>query len=221
MTVLVKICGITRLEDALSAVEAGADALGFNFYPKSPRFIDRERAAAIIAEIPPSIHKVGVFVNADLEDVVDLAIDLSLDCVQFHGDESPEYCAQLARPWYKAFRLQGPEDLEQIPAYRSGGIAAGGIAAGGIAGDMPWIMIDAHSEKARGGTGERANWALAGNAKRFGKLILAGGLTEKNVEDALKIVAPDAVDVASGVESRPGIKDAEKMLRFIEKVKKS
>lgn len=197
----VKICGITRLDDALCAIEAGADALGFNFYPGSPRFLRREQAQRLIEEIP-LIHRVGVFVNADIQQVIDLAIDLSLDCVQFHGDESPEYCNQLARPWYKVFRLEQESELAKLSAYQS-----------------EWLMVDAYSKKARGGTGECARWDLAIKAKTFGKLILAGGLTPDNVEQAIRDVRPDAVDVASGVERSPGIKDPRKLERLIAIVK--
>ncbi len=198
----VKICGITSIEDALAAVECGADALGFNFYPQSPRFVSREQAEEILSEVPPVIHRVGVFVNADAQEAVDIAVALHLDCLQFHGDEGPDYCNAVERPWYKAFRLRGDADLARISAYRA-----------------EWLLVDAAEPGLYGGTGEAANWALAKKAKRFGRLILAGGLTDQNVVTALEAVEPDAVDVASGVEYAPGKKDLEKMARFIEKVK--
>lgn len=202
MSIYVKICGITNTDDALAAVDAGADALGFNFYPGSPRFIDVPAALEILKEIPPAIHRVGVFVNTPIEAVIDIALDLELHCLQFHGEEPPQYCNSLARPWYKAFRLQREDDLLAIPQY-----------------EAPWLMVDAASSKGKGGTGELARWDLARAAKQYGKLILAGGLTPENIVEALNAVEPEAVDVASGVEERPGIKNHDKMITFIEKVK--
>lgn len=206
MSTYVKICGITSLDDALAAVEAGADALGFNFYPESPRFIEWADAAKILEDLPPAIHRVGVFVNADMETVIDVATDLALDCVQFHGDETPEFCAELARPWYKAFRLKTEEDLAAISDFT-------------LLQTAPWILVDASSSKGFGGTGEHADWDLARRAKKFGKLMLAGGLTPENILSALEAVHPDAVDVASGVERKPGVKDPRKMQKFVESVK--
>jgi phosphoribosylanthranilate isomerase len=201
----VKICGITRVEDALAAVEAGADAIGLNFYRGSPRFVDLETASGILAEVPSAIHRVGVFVNDEVQTVIDTAMDLELDCIQLHGEETSAYCQQLARPWYKAFRLERDEDLALIADYAS-----------------DWIMIDAHSDKVRGGTGKVARWDLALQVKeRYPalKLILAGGLALDNIERALAWVGPDAVDVASGVEVAPGIKDPKQIAAFIGKVK--
>jgi len=202
MTVSVKICGITLLEDALAAVQYGADALGFNFYPQSPRYIEPRMAEILLQDIPPSIHRVGVFVDDDPRTVADIAVSLELDCLQFHGSESPEYCDSFGRPWYKAFRLHKPEDLAAIAAY-----------------DSPWLMVDAYSPLTLGGTGELARFDLALEAKTYGKLVLAGGLRPENILAALDAVAPEAVDVASGVETQPGIKDHLRMESFISKVK--
>lgn len=201
--VKVKICGITNLNDAMDAIELGADYLGFNFYPGSPRYVAPEVAGKIIEEIPSNVPKVGVFVNEDLQRVLDFAIDLELDFLQFHGDEGPGPLNALGRPWYKAFRLSKEEDLKAIPLYH-----------------CEWILVDAYSEKAYGGTGLTAHWDLVREAKKFDKkIILAGGLRPENVNTAVAAVQPFMVDVASGVELAPGIKDRHKMEEFIQKAK--
>lgn len=200
---LVKICGLTNLNDTLDAVELGADYLGFNFYPDSPRFLSYEKAQEIFQEIPINIPKVGVFVNADPQEVVDIAIELELDLLQFHGDESPDSLNALGRPWYKAFRLKEEKDLLEIPHYQ-----------------CEWILVDAYSEKAYGGTGLTAHWDLVHEAAKLDKkIILAGGLTPENVGVAVATVKPFMVDVASGVEEAPGIKDRHKMEVFISRAK--
>lgn len=200
---LVKICGLTNLNDTLDAIELGADYLGFNFYPDSPRFVDYEVAQQIFEEIPGNIPKIGVFVNEDIPKVLDLAIELGLDMLQFHGDESPELLNGLGRPWYKAFRLKAPEDLTEIPKYH-----------------CDWILVDAYSEKAYGGTGMTAHWDLVHEAAKLDKkIILAGGLNPENVALAIATVKPFMVDVASGVENSPGQKDRHKMEVFISKAK--
>lgn len=202
MSVLVKICGITNLDDAMSAVEFGADFIGFNFYPDSPRYIAPPFAKEITGEMPSAVGKVGIFVNEDSRKVSDLAIDLSLDYLQFHGDETPEYCNAFGRPWFKAFRLKDDKALLEIPYYHS-----------------EWLLVDAHVEKIFGGSGITSNWDLARKAKSCGLLFLSGGLNPGNVEVALKAVGPYAVDTASGVESSPGVKDVYKMEEFISRVK--
>jgi phosphoribosylanthranilate isomerase len=200
---LVKICGLTNLDDTLEAIELGADYLGFNFYPDSPRFLPYEKAVEIFQEIPGNIPKVGVFVNADIEEVVDLAIELELDMLQFHGDESPQSLNEIGRPWYKAFRLKDENDLAAIPAYQ-----------------CEQILVDAYSDKAYGGTGLTAQWDLVRSAQNYKKrIILAGGLTPDNVGIAVATLKPYMVDVASGVESSPGIKDRHKMEVFISRAK--
>jgi len=203
MSVLVKICGLTNLNDTLDAVELGADYLGFNFYPDSPRFIPYEKAAEIFQEIPTNIPKVGVFVNEDIDRAVDLSVDLGLDFMQFHGDESPEQLNPIGHPWYKVFRLKSEKDLEEIPLYQ-----------------CEWILVDAYSEKAYGGTGLTAQWDLVHHAAKLGKkIILAGGLTPENISVAVATINPFMVDVASGVESEPGLKDRHKMEVFITRAK--
>lgn len=202
MSVLVKICGLTNLNDTLDAIECGADFLGFNFWPDSKRYISPQKAKEIISEIPTNIQKVGIFVNADYQEVIDLSIDLQLDWVQFHGDETSDFCNQFARPWFKAFRLKDESTLKQIPQYNSS-----------------WLLVDSYVEKAFGGTGVIANWHLARDAKKYGQLFLSGGLKPENIAMAIQSVKPYAVDVASGVESEPGKKDYHKMKEFIAKAK--
>ncbi|HEX5035839.1 MAG TPA: phosphoribosylanthranilate isomerase [bacterium] len=201
---LVKICGITNLEDALAAVEFGADALGFNFYAKSPRHVSPEKVEKILEEIPPSILRVGVFVNETEQVVRDLSVALELNYLQFHGDETPSYCEQFAVPYWKAFRLKDEKTLELMKKYK-----------------CDYYLVDTFLTQAYGGTGVTGNWDLAREAKKMGKIILAGGLTPENVADAIRTVKPDGVDVASGVEEKPGRKDAAKVERFISNVRES
>lgn len=202
MSVLVKICGITNVDDALDAVELGADFLGFNFYPDSLRYVDPDLAREIIDDIPGAIQKVGVFVNADPAYVINLAVDLQLDILQFHGDETPEYCNEFGRPWWKAFRLKDETELSQIKLYESS-----------------VFVVDSFVEKAFGGTGVVSNWDLSIQAKQYGQLVLSGGLKPDNIELAVRTVRPYAVDVASGIELSPGIKDRHKMEEFILRAK--
>jgi phosphoribosylanthranilate isomerase len=200
--VRVKICGITSVEDALQAVQAGADALGFVFYERSPRNLDPLRAAKIISNLPPFVQTVGLFVNADAGFVNDTADRCRLDLVQLHGDEPPEYCEQVRRRVIKAFRVRDASSLAPVRDYRVAG-----------------ILLDAYSPGAFGGTGLSFNWELAGIAKKFGPVILAGGLAPDNVREAVERVAPYAVDVSSGVELSPGKKDPEKVREFIKRAK--
>ena len=199
----VKICGITNPADALAAVEAGADALGFNFYEKSPRQLTVPAAAKISRELPPFIMRVGVFVNAP-EDLVLRAIgEAGLTLLQFHGDEPPEFCTQFGLMSMKAFRVRDAGSLQELPKYQTDA-----------------YLLDAFSPAARGGTGERFNWDLALEAQQFGKpVFLAGGLTPENVAAAVRKVRPFGVDVASGVESSPGKKDHQKVQAFIAAVR--
>lgn len=200
--VRVKICGITSLEDALTAVEAGADALGFVFHEQSPRHVTPEDAAGIIAGLPPFVQTVGLFVNRPIEYVNETANHCRLDLVQLHGDEPPEFCAAVVRRVIKAFRVQDITSLDPIKNYR--------VAA---------HLLDAYSPTAYGGTGLTFNWDIAKVAKEFGPVILAGGLTPDNVREAVAAVQPYAVDVSGGVESVPGKKDAAKVREFIRRAK--
>lgn len=194
----VKICGITNLDDALMAVAAGADALGFVFHPLSPRNIAPEAAAAIIREVPPFVQTVGLFVNMPLDYVNETAESARLDVVQLHGDEPPDYCRLVRRRVVKAFRVKDIDSLEPMKHYSVAG-----------------FLLDAWSPKVYGGTGMTFNWDIAKVAEQYGPIILAGGLTPENVAQAVETVSPFAVDVSSGVESAPGKKDPEKVLAFI------
>lgn len=192
--VKVKICGITNIEDALSAVELGADALGFVFAP-SPRQVTHEKAKEIIKKLPPWISTVGVFVNEKPERI----LQMDLDWIQLHGEESPDYCRELGRKIVKTIRVKEKSSLEKIPEYSVAG-----------------ILLDTYDPALSGGTGKGFNWDLAIEAKKFGKpIILAGGLNPENVAEAIKRVQPYGVDISSGVESSPGKKDYEKMKQFI------
>jgi phosphoribosylanthranilate isomerase (EC 5.3.1.24) len=200
----IKICGITNLNDALAAVKLEVDALGFVFYPPSPRAILPDKAKRIRQEIPPFTLCVGVFVNESQEKVLNVAKECRLDALQFHGNESPEYCAFFPDfKVIKSFPLKDRSDLDIIPRY-----------------PVQAILIDAYDPRHYGGTGKKANRELAQAAKGFGPLILAGGLDETNVEEAIREVNPYAVDVSSGVELSPGIKDPAKLRRFVEMVRR-
>jgi phosphoribosylanthranilate isomerase len=196
--VKVKICGITNLEDALMAVEAGADALGFVFFQGSSRFITPENVAAITCHLPPFVQTVGLFVNEESAMVNSVADNCGLDIVQLHGEESPDYCRAVRRRIIKAFRVKDAFSLDTISDYRVAG----------------WLL-DTWSPVAHGGTGTTFNWDIAAYAAASRPIILAGGLTPENVAEAVVTVRPYAVDVSSGVESAPGKKDAGLVRRFI------
>ena len=199
MNVKVKICGITNAEDAVAAVDAGADALGFMLYPPSPRGVTREVAAQIIRQLPPFVAKVGVFVNPSEEEVRLAITGCGLDTLQFHGEESPEFCRQFGLKTLKAFRVQGLETLKLLPTYST----------------MAWLL-DSFVAGTRGGTGNTFNWDIAMQAVKLGgRVILAGGLTPDNAAEAVRKVRPFALDVSSGVESVPGRKEAAKVRAFI------
>ena len=195
----VKICGITNLPDALAAVDAGADALGFMIYEQSPRAISIDSAAAITRELPPFVTKVGVFVDPAIELVKAALAKSQLNAIQLHGNETPEFCADLRASVIKAFRIEGPESLEPMRRYQT----------------SAWLL-DSFVPGKPGGTGSKFNWDLAVRAKAWGRpILLAGGLTPENVASAVKQVQPYGVDVSSGVESAPGKKDRAKMRDFI------
>ena len=203
MAVIVKICGITNPEDALAAASAGADALGFNFCESSPRHVSLPMAAQISRKLPPLVVKVGVFVNAPEDLVVQAISECALNMLQFHGDETPEYCRQFGLMSMKAFRVQDAASLDQLSNYPT----------------EAWLL-DAYSSDKAGGTGETFNWDLAVQAQRMGRpIFLAGGLTPDNVAEAVRKVRPYGVDVASGVEAAPGKKDLAKVTAFITSAK--
>ncbi len=204
--VRIKICGITNLEDARLAVELGADALGFIFYPKSPRNVTLEAAREIIAQMPPFVTSVGVFVDEAAAVVQDLAARAGLDWVQVHGQESPEYCRSLGRRVIKGFRIKDAESLFGLEPFR------GAVQA---------LLLDTYKTGQVGGTGEIFDWRLAREAKKYGPIILAGGLTPENVAQAITTVQPQAVDTASGTEAAPGKKDPAKLKAFFRAVRES
>jgi phosphoribosylanthranilate isomerase len=205
----IKICGVTSVADALAAVDAGADAIGLNFYPRSPRFVDAATAMAISRAIGATALKVGVFVDRPPAELIELMHDCRLDAAQLHGDEPPAYLAQLAD--IKIIRALRPAaSLTPVEQYLDA------CAAGGR---TPWMtLIDAAAPGEFGGTGKLADWktlAARTGALAQARLVLAGGLTPQNVGEAIRIVRPTAVDVASGVESAPGRKSPERMRAFV------
>ncbi|NCO52804.1 MAG: phosphoribosylanthranilate isomerase [Deltaproteobacteria bacterium] len=202
MRVRVKICGITTVEDALAAVAAGADALGFVFYPPSPRAITTEQAAAIIAALPPFVTSVGLFVNQSRDLIEQTATFCGLDLLQLHGDESAEDCLIPGRRVIKALRVKDATSLQRAADYRVCG-----------------LLLDAWQEQLYGGSGQSFDWALLKEFALRQPVILAGGLTPHNVAAAVETVRPYAVDVSSGVEVAPGKKDHAKLAEFIRQVK--
>lgn len=195
----IKICGITNPEDALLATSLGADALGFIFFAKSPRKVAPETAREIIAQLPPFVAAVGVFVDEDAAVVQDLAARVGLDWVQLHGAESPEYCRSLGRRVIKGFRIRDEDSLPELSPYRDA---------------VQAFLLDTYKKGQVGGTGQVFDWRLAREAKKFGRIILAGGLTPDNVAQAIAIAQPEAVDTASGTEAEPGKKDPAKLRAF-------
>lgn len=194
-----KICGITRVEDALVAAEAGADAIGLVFYDKSPRAVGITQAREIVAALPPFISVVGLFVNPSRCVLGEILDAVPLDRLQFHGDETPEQCEGHGRPWFKALRVQPGEDIRaRVAQYR-------GASA---------VLLDAYVAGVPGGTGQTFDWSLI-PADLDKPLILAGGLTPDNVGEAIARVAPYAVDVSGGVERDKGIKDPDRVRCFI------
>jgi phosphoribosylanthranilate isomerase len=205
MPVKVKICGITNLPDALAAVEAGADALGFVFYERSPRYVEVPAAAAIIRQLPPFVIKTGVFVDAPEDTVLQAARECGLNLLQFHGNESPAFCLSFGLMSMKAFRVKGAQTLQELCAYQTDA----------------WLL-DACTPGSFGGTGERFDWALAAQAQQLGRpVFLAGGLNPENVRPAIEQARPYGVDVSSGVEVAPGKKDHRKLRAFIKSAKQA
>ena len=199
MQLRIKICGITNIQDALAAVNAGADALGFMFYERSKRFVTSETVAKISRELPPFVLRVGVFVDADKVAVQTAIGNCGLTALQFHGSETPGFCVSFALPVIKTFRIAGRNSLEPLRDYQTNA----------------WLL-DSAVPGELGGTGEKFDWSLAREATQFGRpIILAGGLTPENVADAVREVGPYGVDVSSGVEVAPGQKDPAKVAAFI------
>ncbi len=204
-TVRSKICGITRIEDALAAADAGADAIGLVFYAKSPRAVDVRQARAIMAELPPFVTTVGLFVNASRCELNEILKALPLDLLQFHGDETPAECDGYQRPWIKALRVRPGDDLEAACQHYA---------------NARGILLDTYVPGVPGGTGEAFDWSLV--PQRLSKpIILAGGLSAANVGQAISEVRPFAVDVSGGVEQAKGVKDAAKIAAFVRAVKQA
>lgn len=204
MFVRIKFCGITRVEDALAAVSLGADALGFVFYAPSPRYVDLTTATQIARQLPPFVCKVGLFVNASAAQVSQACDAVGLDVVQYHGDETPEHCADAPRPWIKAIRVRPELDIAQECARYSAASA--------------WLF-DTYDDKLYGGSGKVFDWHRLPQHNRR-PIILAGGLSPDNVGQAIRSTAPYAVDVSGGIEAAKGIKDHDKMRKFIAEVKR-
>ena len=196
--VKIKICGITNLDDALLAIDAGADALGFVFHTASPRHLFPEQAARIIRHLPPFVQTVGLFVNETATTIKETAERCGLDIIQLHGEEPPDMCRSLGRRVIKAFRIKDVTCLDAINCYHPAA-----------------ILLDTWSPSAHGGTGRTFNWEIAAAAAKTGRIILAGGLSPDNVAAAIRQVQPYGVDVSSGVEALPGRKDSRKVIEFI------
>jgi phosphoribosylanthranilate isomerase len=196
----VKICGLTSAEDAAAAVAAGSDMLGFNFWPRSPRYVDPARAARIVENVPPQVLTVGVFVDEEPERVLAIAEQTGVMALQLHGNESPEYVDRLgAYLKIKALKVSGGFRPEALLEYPSASV----------------FLLDGYVAGMVGGTGRTFDWSLAVEAKKFGKIMLAGGLTPENVAVAVRQVRPWGVDVATGVESEPGKKDPRRIREFV------
>ena len=203
MTTRVKVCGITRVEDGLAAARVGVDAVGFVFYPPSPRYVAPERARDITATLPPFVSTVGLFVDADAATVAATLQVIRLDYLQFHGAESPEFCAQFDVPFLKAVRVKPGVDLLQYAITFSAAKA---------------LLLDAFVAGMHGGTGQGFDWQLIPLNMPIA-VILSGGLAPGNIAEAVRTVRPWAVDVSSGVEAKKGVKDAEKIEQFMRGVR--
>lgn len=201
----VKICGITRIDDALTAAENGADAIGLVFYPPSPRAVDIDTAADIVDALPPFVTAVGLFVNADVDAVDQVLERVPLGLLQFHGDESPADCDGFGRPWIKAIRMRPDVDLHRSDADFAHAAA---------------LLLDAYTPDRYGGTGERFEWNRIPDDLRH-RVVLAGGLAADNVAQAVNQVQPYAVDVSGGVEAAKGIKDPARVAAFLQAVRQA
>jgi phosphoribosylanthranilate isomerase len=198
---IAKVCGITRLGDALHAAQHGATAVGFVFWPDSPRYIAPERAARIVRELPSTVTAVGVFVNQAVDEIARVAALAGIGTIQLHGDEPPQYGTTLRWPVWRAMSLAAVNgSLEALPLDTT-------------------ILLDAHDPVRRGGTGQPIDWAQAAEVARLRRVVLAGGLTPENVQQAIATVRPFGVDVSSGVEEAPGVKNPDKVAQFLERAR--
>ncbi len=203
--VRIKICGITNADDAACAVDAGADALGFIFYPKSPRYVSLETVTSIVKDLPPFVTPVGVFVNVPSERVSSTLRETGLQCAQLHGDESPETCAAVDGAVIRAVQVGKGFDAGSLTPYARSGVST--------------FLLDAAKEGFYGGTGETFDWGAALAVKDEGRVVLSGGMDPENVIEGIRTVEPYAVDTGSGVEVEPGKKDHEKVRAFIRAVR--
>jgi phosphoribosylanthranilate isomerase len=201
--VRIKICGVTRLEDALAAARLGCDAIGFNFWPGSKRFVPPAAVRGIVQRLPPLITTVGVFVNQPEAELREIATESGIQVFQLHGDEPPDLCARLPLPVVKAIPVDQVRTLSRLLSY-----------------EVSAFLLDTPS-RGFGGTGQPFDWSLAQGVSEVAPVILAGGLNPDNVADAIRAVRPYAVDVASGVEKAPGVKDAALMARFVAAARKA
>jgi phosphoribosylanthranilate isomerase len=203
--VKIKICGITNKRDAIAAAELRPDMIGFVFYSGSKRYVEPRLVRDIANELPSFISKVGVFVDMDKNRVIEIARECALDMLQFHGDETPDYCADLKKSYkvMKAFRIKDSGSLKGINDY-----------------DVNFYMLDSYSEKSKGGTGENFDWNIVESFEFLKPVMLSGGLKPDNVRDAIEKLSPYGVDVSSGVESSPGKKEIDFMKKFVENVRK-
>ena len=195
----IKICGITNFQDAIAISETGVDALGFVFYPESKRYIPPDKANEIIKELPPFINTIGLFVNEKRENVIDTLHKCPVAIIQFHGDESPEYCSHFNKRIIKAFRVKNDFSNNVFTGY-----------------SVNAFLLDCFVQGEYGGTGESFDWDIAVMAKMFGRIILAGGLNLNNIEHALRKTKPYGIDISSGVEIEPGQKDINKVKEIVE-----
>ena len=202
MRTRVKICGITNVKDALDVVEAGADAIGLVFYAPSPRAVTLAQAKEIVASVPAFVALVGLFVNAEKSEIEKTITEVGIDLMQFHGDESPDFCRQFNRPYIKAVRVKADTNLIQYADEFF---------------DAKALLLDAYAEGLPGGTGQSFDWSLI-PSNLAKSVILAGGLNAENVAQAINAVQPYAVDVSGGVEVAKGIKDVYKIKRFMQQV---
>ena len=203
----IKICGITNKDDALNAIALNVDALGFIFYEHSPRYISPEKVEEFILDLPPFINTIGVFVNAEAAYINETVKRCKLNGIQLHGSEAPEFCTQFSLPTIKAIPVREHNDITAIPKYK---------------GCVNGILLDTKAENVHGGTGKTFDWGLAIEAKEYDTpLILSGGINAKNIGKALKMVSPYSIDICSGVEREPGIKDYNKMQELISAIKKT